>query len=124
MTDVFPACVFSAFRKLGVKKWHIARVAGFGDYALSRHLRLGFLSNELPIRLAYYAAFALCLENVDNITDFVRKSDVELSEARQEKRADIAAKITTVAEADYIRSWVDWSDTVLSSAEAADEVDT
>ena len=123
MTDVFPACVFSAFRKLGVKKWHIARVAGFGDYALSRHLRLGFLSNELPVRLAYYAAFALCLENVENITEFVRKSDAELSEARQEKRAEIATKISTVAEADYIKSWADWAETVLSPAEAVDDVD-
>lgn len=117
MVEVFPACVFTAFRKLGVKKWQVARVAGFGDYALSRHLRLGFLSNRQSVRLAYYAAFSLCLENLDKITEFVRKSDVELSKERQDRWAEIYSKVSAVGEADYVKYWVDWAASVLSEEE-------
>lgn len=112
----FPDNVFCAFKVFGVRKWQIAVLAGYGDYTLSRHLRFGFFDLDFNVRVSYYAAFALALENLKTIASYVKEDSAVIAAARKERRRSIMQTISESSEYEYLNCWSDWADTVLSPA--------
>lgn len=101
--------IFTAFQNLGVAKWHLAKLAGYKDYSLSRLLRDDFEQWDFATRMKFYIAFELADRNKGNIADFVAIEAEQLQAERTKQRSAVKAEIDSNGEDNYRNKWHEWA---------------